>query len=231
MLNRCSEALQRISRWLYEILYGVTSARDLLDIAKPFPVQLVTDALDVYSTLQCSRPYAGADESLSAYLECLREDLLQGRLEEFLWVPTDSMLADGGSKVMQDLLAAKLLSTGIWKPREHKVLLRENMDGADTIDRQRRRQRAVYEDEEEDWYESQAPNPDAWTAWYAGCSEVGKVGCGCEGTCPVCINTVYECEEDRLPLTYWLAESLSPRTELQTSEDRAARLGPLFDFL
>ena len=89
VLNRCSEALQRFSRWLYEILYGVTTARDLLEIVNPFPTQLVTDAMDVYSTLQCSRPHAGADESLSTYLECLREDLLRGRLEEFLWIPTD----------------------------------------------------------------------------------------------------------------------------------------------
>ena len=31
VLNRCSEVLQGISRWLYAILYGVTLARDLLD--------------------------------------------------------------------------------------------------------------------------------------------------------------------------------------------------------
>ena len=142
---------------MYDILYGVTTARDLLEIVNPFPRQLVTDAMNVYSTLQCSRPYAGADESLRTYLECLHEDLLRGRLEEFLWIPTDPMLADGGSKVMPDVLAAGLLATGSWFPQEHKTLLRENMDGADTIDRQRRRQHQAYADDDTDddhwdWY-------------------------------------------------------------------------------
>ena len=56
VLVRCSEAMRRISAWLYEISNGAERARDLLDVENPFPTQLVTDAYDVFQTLQCSRP-------------------------------------------------------------------------------------------------------------------------------------------------------------------------------
>ena len=128
---RCSEVCQRVAGWLHEIWYGVESARDLLAIPNPVPVQLVSDAHDIFATLQCSRPYQGADESLSSYMECLREDLLTGAVDEFLWVPTTSMLADGGSKVMDDKLAQALLRDGGWWPEEYKLLQRATMDGAE----------------------------------------------------------------------------------------------------
>ena len=124
--------MQRTYFWLHEILYGLEEARDLLSLENPFPTQLITDAMDVFQTLQCSRPYMGAGESLCTYLECLREDMLQGKLEEFCWVPTGSMLADGGSKILpKDELAQRLLQTGAWKPTEYKLLVRSSMDGAD----------------------------------------------------------------------------------------------------
>ena len=194
ILVRASEALQRISAWLYEIFNGVECARDLLDLPNVFPTQLVSDAFDVFQTLQCSRPYQGADESLSTYLECLREDLLHGRLEEFVWVPTDSMLADGGSKVMDDVLAAALLRNGGWWPSEYKILFRANMDGADSIDK-----RKEGLDYEEEW---EAPIGDS-LSWYYGCTQVAWVAQGCSGTCPLCTGSHYECEEDKTPLTYW----------------------------
>ena len=104
----------------------------------PFPfkvpirsVESVTSLLEVSGCPDSGGPSPGGDESLSTYLECLREDLLQGRLEEFVWVPTDSMLADGGSKVMGDVLAAALLRNGGWWPSEYKILFRTNVDGAD----------------------------------------------------------------------------------------------------
>ena len=93
------------------------SARDLLSLKNPVPVQLVSDAHDIFATLQCSRPYQGADESLTSYMECLREDLLTGAVDEFLWVPPTSMLADGGSKAMDDKLAQALLRDG--EPARH----------------------------------------------------------------------------------------------------------------
>ena len=187
ILVRCSEAMRRISAWLHEIFYGSERARDLLDVENPFPTQLVSDAYDVFQTLQCSRPYQGADESLSTYLECLREDLLQGRLEEFCWVPTIDMLADGGSKVKDDILAAKLLKDGAWYPSEYKILYRASMDGADSVDRRRDK------DQEE----------DPWFSWFFGRTEVAHVASGCEGTCPWCTGSHYESEADQIPLTFW----------------------------
>ena len=179
----------------------------------------------MYSTLQCSRPYAGADESLCTYLECLREDLLHGRLDEFGWVPTASMLADGGSKVMDDVLAAKLMSDGSWYPSDHKLLLRANMDGADTIDRQRLRQTHDVDTEtpERDpwdgWFNT--PTGTEWDltgAWMSGDiwlphgqerapGLTGFAGGGCGGTCPFCTGKVYEESEDLSPLTFWTSET------------------------
>ena len=107
---------------------------------------------------------------------------------------------------MPDVLAARLLKTGEWRPGEYKLLLRSNMDGSDTVDRQRRRQRGSYEDDEElyQWYDDQHVSPaDTWAAWHTGCSEIGFVGRGCANTCPVCTGSHYETEEDRIPLTFW----------------------------
>jgi len=112
---------------------------------------------------------------------------LQGRLEEFCWVPTIDMLADGGSKVKDDILAAKLLKDGAWYPSEYKILYRASMDGADSVDRRRDK------DQEE----------DPWFSWFFGRTEVAHVASGCEGTCPWCTGSHYESEEDQIPLTFW----------------------------
>ena len=116
---------------------------------------------------------------------------------------------------MPDVVATKLLPTGARVPKEHKVLLRENMDGADAVDRQRRRRRDDYEEDGEDtWGASSEPAQnswsswfDPWTAWFHGCVEVGHVAQGCNHTCPFCTNPVYEAELDRIPLTYWTSQT------------------------
>ena len=137
---------------------------------------------------------------LNTYLECLQEDLLQGRLEEFCWVPTTSMLADGGSKVMADELAATLLRTGAWRPSEYKVLLRSQMDGSDTVDRQRQRQ----DGEGDDGYYPYVDYTDSWSAWFSGCTELREAGAGCGGTCHWCTGPHYDQPDEEVPLTFWL---------------------------
>ena len=106
---------------------------------------------------------------------------------------------------MPDVLAAELLRTGIWRPREYKLLRRELMDGADTVDRQRRRQRGEFEDDELlDWYADQHVDVhDALAAWWEDCHEIGIVGSGCNGSCPWCTGSHYATEEDQVPLSYW----------------------------
>ena len=59
-------------------------------------------------------------------------------------------------------------------------------------------------DELYQWYADQHVSPaDTWAAWHTGCSEIGYVGQGCHGSCPVCAGSHYETEDDRIPLTYW----------------------------
>jgi hypothetical protein len=209
VLVRASEALARIAAWMHEIWYGVHEARELIGVANPITTQLITDAHDVYSTLQCSRPYAGADESLSVYLESLREDLLQRRLDEFAWIPTTSMLADGGSKVMDDVLAQGLMRDRGWWPEEYKILFRIHMDGAASADREHERDEEDAESGQPLWVDSfdgkkqQQQEADAF-AWFFGCTGFGSVSQGCGGTCPVCTGSHYEDPEDIIPDVYWL---------------------------
>jgi len=203
-LNRAAEAVTRIAAWLHEVWYGVEDARELIGVANPLPCQLVSDAHDILSTLQCSRPYAGADESLSVYLEALREDLLQARLNEFAWIPTTSMLADGGSKVMPDVLAQSLLREKGWWPEEYKILFRSGMDGAASVDREHERD---VEDEDacKPLWEVAAPldsNVDTF-AWFFGCTGMGNVSQGCHSTCPICTGSHYENAGDEVPDVYW----------------------------
>ena len=126
------------------------------------------------------------------------------------------MLADGGSKVMDDVLATKLMTTGAWFPSDCKILLRANMDGADTIDRMKLRHthdldgETPDKDDWEDWegIPSQAPvalEADPTEAWWHGYANIPASWCG--GECPFCKGTVYEDEEDKIPLTFWAAEA------------------------
>ena len=62
--------------WLREIEEGTESARDMISQENIFPLQLVTDAHDLYAALQCERPYKGADQSITMYLEVLKEDIM-----------------------------------------------------------------------------------------------------------------------------------------------------------
>jgi hypothetical protein len=207
ILVRASEALQKVASWIHEIWFGVDHARDFLDAPNPVPCQLITDANDVWLTMHCTKPYSGADDSLASYLECLREDLLQGKLDEFLWCATGDMLADGGTKDMPDVLATTLLRLGGWWPNEYKVLERRSIDGSDTVDRMRRLQAIGLRDPdpfgEDDDEESTPQDPSDPFAWYYGCTSWSIAGCGCNGECPVCLDTHYASDEDRTPLTFW----------------------------
>ena len=90
-----------------------------------FPLQLVTDAMDVFTTVQCAKPYVGSDQSVTLYVDALKEDL-RGRITELAWVPTRWMLADAMTKNMQDGLLGKLLATGSWRPDEWELYSQED---------------------------------------------------------------------------------------------------------
>jgi len=129
------------------------------------------------------------------------------------------MLADGGSKVMPDLLATALMKDSAWYPTEHKILLRANMDGADTVDRMR--SAAQTHD-----LDNTTPERDGWETWFgvgagqvwsrywdrvydwytSSCTEVKPVAGGCGGNCPFCTETVYEEEADRTPFSFWFSK-------------------------
>jgi hypothetical protein len=119
--NKGSEVAIRLSGWLLEVEEGAEDVRSHMELPSLFPVQLVTDAFDLWTTLQCDKPYRGADQSVTLYVEALKEDLAQARVHEICWVPTKSMLVDSMTKHMPDLLINALMRTGIWVPTEGKV--------------------------------------------------------------------------------------------------------------
>ena len=123
--NRCAEVLYRLGQWLVEMEVGAESVRDLLDVRPHFPLQLVTDAMDVFTTVQCPKPYVGTDQSVTLYVEALKEDL-RGRITELAWVPTRWMLADAMTKNMNDELLGKLMATGSWRPDEWELYSQED---------------------------------------------------------------------------------------------------------
>ncbi len=84
---------QKMAAWLREVWEGAGSVRELIDAPPVVPVALVGDADDIFLSLLCDRPYSGANESVATYLEALREDLKEGRISEYIWVPTDQMTA------------------------------------------------------------------------------------------------------------------------------------------
>ena len=96
--NRGSELAQRYSGWLHELYEGIESAWELIDARCRFPVCLVGDADDIFLTLQCDKPYSGSHDSVRSYLEALREDVKEGRIDQYFWVPTTSMSADGAPR-------------------------------------------------------------------------------------------------------------------------------------
>lgn len=187
-LCRASESGQRIGAWLSKIWYGSSGAAELLQRPMPIPVVLYTDADDCWLALRCSKPYAGADESLCLYLESLREDLIAHRLEQLAWVPTDQMTVDGGTKLKDDWLADQVMREGGWWPDRYKMLLRTGMEGADYHDRKQ---------------------ADAFD-WYFSCECMGTVFLtqGCGDLCRLCNSSdaVHEDDEDweRDPDIYWV---------------------------
>ena len=202
ILNRASEALQRLSLWLAEIFHGCDDAKDLLRTISPFPTQLITDAMDIFQVMQCDRSFTGSDESMSIYLECLREDLVSGRVDELIWVPTASMLCDSGTKVMQDVLANTLMRTGTWIPEEFKVLKRESLSGGTGT---KSRLWQEYRTEEEEEVMEEYNDLDEWTAWFSGCQGIFFVGRGCDQQCPSCSGRLAnEAEEEEDLDVYWL---------------------------
>jgi len=177
-LNRGSEAGQRIGSWMREIWEGCESVRDLIRKPPPIPMTLVSDAFDCFLSLKCSRPYAGADESMSGYLEALREDLQERRITGFAWIPTGDMVADGGTKSKPDLLGDKVMKDAAWSPSEFKLLRGESIEGA---------QKDHFVNDGggtvgDDWW----PDSSDTMSWFAGCTLIAYSKSGCVELCPWC---------------------------------------------
>jgi hypothetical protein len=119
--NRGSEVGVKLAGWLREVEEGAEDVRTHMLLPSLLPVQLVTDAHDLWATLQCDKPYRGADQSCTLYVEALKEDLAHARLHEICWIPTKSMLVDSMTKHMPDVLITQLMRTGVWTPTESKV--------------------------------------------------------------------------------------------------------------
>ena len=119
--NKASEAAMRIVDWLREIDEGVEGVREMIGSENFIPVQLVTDAKDVYLAVQCTRPYRGSDQSVGLYVEAIKEDIMQGRVQEVVWVRTADMLVDAMTKNMRDVLLQILMKTGRSDVNESEV--------------------------------------------------------------------------------------------------------------
>lgn len=125
------EAAQRLVKFLDEVWNGAEGARGLRDRPFPIPIQLCNDAREVYGALRCQLPYHGADQSMSLYIAALKEDMMQGRLLELVWINTESCLADAMAKFMRDHFIRKLYQTGEWTPAEHMMHLARRVENAE----------------------------------------------------------------------------------------------------
>ena len=100
-----------------------------------YPLQIVTYAHDLFATVQCDRPYKGADQSVTHHIEALKEDIAHGRIQEVAWVSTHDMLVDAMTKNMPDVLVSKMMETGYWPPQaEYKVFASSDAFFADTLE-------------------------------------------------------------------------------------------------
>ena len=115
-------------------------------------------------------------------------------------MPTISMLADGGSKVMDDKLAQALLRDCGWWPEEYKLLKRATMDGAELIDRRRRTAEETADEDQAEFGVSLAGDT---FSWFYGCSGLLVAGGGCGGTCPWCTESHYDDPERKSFLSFW----------------------------
>lgn len=69
--NRAAEVAQRMVAWIREVRYGTEDSRHLMAQPNVTPVHMVTDAHDLWSTIQCPRAYKGAGQSLCFYIGSL----------------------------------------------------------------------------------------------------------------------------------------------------------------
>ncbi len=103
----CVQGLERASKfqeWRYESEHRVLRPHDLL--AVPYvdftPLDCVVDAHDLYDILTRAAIGSQSDSSMAVYASTLRHEIRTGRLRLKFWVPTEEMLADTGTKLLED---------------------------------------------------------------------------------------------------------------------------------
>ena len=91
-----------------------------------YATQLCTDAMDVFTAVQCARPHAGQGQSIGLYVESLKEDLREGRVTELAWVGNGDNLADSLTKDQKDMVFLSLMSSGSWRVQHWEFFTRED---------------------------------------------------------------------------------------------------------
>ena len=126
------EKLERAQEWWAEIVNGPSTVRGLQRLQQEYQSQIrslaVTDCRGLWDSL--TGPVIGnvLDSSMLIYLIAAREMMDIGRLAGVAWVPTQSMLVDGCTKPMVDVLWKRYYETSEWVPQEALVCER-NAEG------------------------------------------------------------------------------------------------------
>jgi len=82
------------------------------------PIQIVTDARDLWEAVRCMQGYNGNDPSLGVLISSLQEAIELGEIDDWIWVPTGDMIADCTTKWMVDTLLQVWYRTGSWEPSD-----------------------------------------------------------------------------------------------------------------
>jgi len=112
-----------LQTWLFELMHGNLSARELLSLEADqlMPIDTGTDCNDLYEILVKAAAPAPTNKALTLYLSALRSDKEQGRIRSWLWIDTRDMLANCMTKIESDgqlawLDLRRTMLSGYWQP-------------------------------------------------------------------------------------------------------------------
>ena len=88
----------------YEKHHRLVNSRELLSVSHSqlVPMDIVLDAYDLYISLVKHAIGSQTDVGMAVYISSLRQDIRSGRLRLSFWIPTNAMLADTGTKLLDD---------------------------------------------------------------------------------------------------------------------------------
>ena len=94
----------RFQETWYEKHHRLNNSRELMSLSHSLlvPMDIVLDAYDLYISLVKHAIGSQTDVGMAVYISSLRQDIRSGRLRLAFWIPTNAMLADTGTKLLED---------------------------------------------------------------------------------------------------------------------------------